>query len=229
MISIHIYKHEDAEARGAAREVFFRESLADYGGPAAAEAYQAGLAVTRGPHGKPRFAAPGLAGAHFSVSHSGSYLAIAFSDYEVGIDIEHTERRHSDAERYLAIARRFFLPDESAYVAGYSVRGEASAPFREGAPEEVKRRFFRIWTAKEAAVKYTGEGIARGFGAFSALETPDKEQVAPAIPTHMKHGAPIAPLIASPERGVYLSIVKDTADMVCAVCGREREFTVIEG
>ncbi|MDR2610285.1 MAG: 4'-phosphopantetheinyl transferase superfamily protein, partial [Clostridiales Family XIII bacterium] len=182
MTKIYIYTYDTHEARDDARDRFFRACLTDYlntkgntkgtfffvsQGSIPEEAgtqKEPSLLCTFGEHGKPRFAAPELADVHFSVSHSGDYLAIAFSEQEVGVDVEHTSRRHTNAERYLAIARRFFAPDEGAYVAGGDAEDTVTAP------EDVKRRFFRIWTAKEAFVKYTGEGIATGFETFSVLD-----------------------------------------------------------
>ena len=36
--------------------------------------------------------------------------------------------------------------------------------------EGFKNRFFRIWTAKEAYMKYTGNGFSEGFKNFSVLD-----------------------------------------------------------
>ena len=93
-------------------------------------------AIARDRKGKPFFpAAPGL---HFSLSHSGGYGACAFHVRPVGFDLQlHTECRRE------AIARRCFHPEEYAYL--------AKTGFED---------FFRVWTAKESYVKYTGSGIA---------------------------------------------------------------------
>jgi phosphopantetheinyl transferase len=88
--------------------------------------------------GKPYFSAhPEI---HFSISHSGAYWMCAFADWEVGLDIQREENH--DRER---LSRRFFLTEEQDYLekSGYA-------------------RFYDIWAAKEACLKYTGDGLARG-------------------------------------------------------------------
>lgn len=86
---------------------------------------------------------------HFSVSHSGGYWACAFGPGELGLDLQ--QHRPSRCE---ALARRFFHPDEVAWLAA---RG-----FAEG-------DFFRLWSAKESYVKLTGLGLGQGFETFSVL------------------------------------------------------------
>ena len=83
----------------------------------------------------------------FSVSHSGEYWACAISAQRLGLDLQ--QENFSGTER---IARRFFHPEEKAYLGKY--------------PE----RFFRVWTAKESYVKFTGEGVTDQFGDFSVVE-----------------------------------------------------------
>ena len=85
--------------------------------------------------------------AHFSVSHSGGIWACAVSGAPVGFDVE--------LVRYdrplMAIAKRFFHPDEYDYL-------ETAADQSE---------FFTIWTAKESYVKFTGRGLYDGFDHFN--------------------------------------------------------------
>jgi len=82
----------------------------------------------------------------FNLSHSGSYSVCALlldaPSGSVGVDVEDYGTR-SSAERD-RIARRFFCEGELA-------RFQAN-------PTE--REFLRIWTAKEAMVKQTGEGLS---------------------------------------------------------------------
>ena len=81
---------------------------------------------------------------HISVSHSGELWGCAVSLCPVGLDIQ--EERKQETCR---IARRFFHPAECAYL------------------EQTEfRPFLAVWAAKESYVKYTGEGITDGFGAF---------------------------------------------------------------
>ena len=100
------------------------------------------------PGEKPRFSSP--AGAYFNVTHTGRLFLMALADTEVGIDAQTAP----DKTRALAVARRFFAPEEAAELAAL--------------PEEERPlAFARLWTKKEAAAKYTGEGIFRA-GALSA-------------------------------------------------------------
>lgn len=66
----------------------------------------------------------------FNLSHSGNMTAVAVGDTEVGLDIQLRTARD-----YSAIKRRL-------------------------SPEEQKEDFFRVWTAKEAYVKYLGGTLA---------------------------------------------------------------------
>lgn len=99
--------------------------------------------------GKPLF--PTAPQIKFSISHSGDYWVCAFGTMEVGLDIQqHTECRSRD------IAKRFFHPEEIALL-------EACAY----APKD----FFKIWTAKESYVKFTGKGLSQGLDTFSVMAT----------------------------------------------------------
>lgn len=69
---------------------------------------------------------------HFSISHTKSNLFIAFSDENVGIDAEETERKTN----YTSIIRKFKAEE----------RNEIQS----------KEDFLRHWTIKESAVKWLG-------------------------------------------------------------------------
>lgn len=101
--------------------------------------------LSRTERGKPYL--PGTPSVQFSVSHSGGYYVCAVGDRAIGIDLQ----RHTDCRR-IALARRFFHPDEATYLEQ-----------TDGAD------FFRIWAAKESFVKCTGDGIAHRFRAFSVI------------------------------------------------------------
>ncbi|QDZ39103.1 4'-phosphopantetheinyl transferase superfamily protein [Euhalothece natronophila Z-M001] len=81
----------------------------------------------------------------FNVSHShnlGLY-AFAYSDYEIGIDVELMR----PVSNVLSLAKRFFTEKEASYLESLS------------SPEQIET-FFQFWTAKEAYLKATGEGLA---------------------------------------------------------------------
>jgi phosphopantetheinyl transferase len=158
---------------GDRKATLFARCLRDYsragGRPGAADDVPLRPGIGRGPHGKPYFAEPPLAGkVHFSVSHSGRYWAALFAGTEVGLDIEDLSiHRSLTQERMKGIAERFFSADERAHLVAAGIGREA---------------FFRIWTAKEAYAKYTGKGMAEGFATFSALAAPHGLTIATAAP-----------------------------------------------
>lgn len=86
-----------------------------------------------------------------NLSHSGTLVAVALTrSGPVGVDVE----RISPERATLEIARRFFAPaEEEALIA---------LP-----PERRIDAFFEIWTRKEAFIKATGEGVARGLDTFA--------------------------------------------------------------
>ena len=99
------------------------------------------LKFTLGPWGK-----PGLRGCplRFSVSHSGgvALLAVAWRR-EVGVDLE-------------SISRVLF-PEE---LAPQVLSQREQAWLRDQAPEQREAAFLTLWTAKEAYVKATGQGLS---------------------------------------------------------------------
>jgi 4'-phosphopantetheinyl transferase len=85
-------------------------------------------------HGRPRIAADR---AHLSVAHAHERVAVAISDCEVGIDVEH------------ALPAAWDPMDVAEAISG---------------PEELlsdAEEFYRTWVRKEALVKATGEGLNR--------------------------------------------------------------------
>ena len=102
------------------------------------------LVYTYGRNGKPFLKDCG--GICFSLSHSGKYVIGAFSDHEVGIDVQ----KHRETK--LDIAERFFAEEDNALLE------------RLGA-ENASENFYRIWTVKESYMKLTGEGMRQGMDA----------------------------------------------------------------
>lgn len=100
-----------------------------------------GLAFDYGPQGKPQLAGGGPA---FNLSHSGDLLVIAVSSTgPVGVDVEHIDRKVNIA----GLAEACMTPDEQRALS---------------VPDDPHRaqRFFAFWTAKEARMKLTGEGMS---------------------------------------------------------------------
>jgi 4'-phosphopantetheinyl transferase len=123
-------------------------------------------------------------GPFFNVSHSGDYAVIAVGAAPVGIDIEHmgNPRGGNLASR----AEAFFHPDELRYF------GENPS----------LRRFYEIWTQKEAFAKMKGDGLGIGLKTFSVLDLGGRE------------GGP-------DDRSAYMRLIRDLDPYIIAVCSLE--------
>jgi 4'-phosphopantetheinyl transferase len=119
----------------------------------------ASLAFVAGEHGKPALDRQrGDAVVEFNLSHSHDLALVAVSAARpIGVDLE---RWSADVE-HLELAERFFSPAERQ-----ALRALAHAP------ELVEAGFFAAWTRKEAYLKATGHGIARGLHHFDVTLTP---------------------------------------------------------
>jgi len=89
--------------------------------------------------GKPYFATGGW---HFSISHTKKRVFCALSQKPVGIDAEETDRKID-----LYLAQKILSPTEKAQF--------------DQAPDP-RAALLRFWVLKEAAAKFTGEGL-RGY------------------------------------------------------------------
>ncbi|MDR2129907.1 MAG: 4'-phosphopantetheinyl transferase superfamily protein [Odoribacteraceae bacterium] len=101
--------------------------------------------IRRAEKGKPYLT--GIEGLYFNISHSGDLVVAAFSEREVGIDIE----RHGRGR--MEIASRFFHAGEVATLLAAS-------------EEERARLFIDYWAIKESFLKYLGTGLTRPLSAF---------------------------------------------------------------
>ena len=86
-------------------------------------------------------------GPHFNISHSRDLVAGVSSEAPVGIDLEHSGRKHEGIEK------RVFSPEERSLI-------------NSGADD---RLFFTAWTLKEACVKLFGKSLAKELTSFSIL------------------------------------------------------------
>jgi len=129
-------KFQSADARAAfiAGRSGVRRAASLYSGIPAGE-----LLIEAGANGKPFFS---NAGVHFNLSHTGSAVVAAFAGSAVGIDIEQRGRSRD----FVGIARRFFCPSEADAISR----------------SHDEEQFLRLWTAKEAMLKLSGEGISGG-------------------------------------------------------------------
>jgi 4'-phosphopantetheinyl transferase len=107
-----------------------------------------------GSFGKPRLAATIAASTpiSFNLAHTRGLVACAVvkqADVDVGVDVEAIARHYDLAE----LTRRFFSSAEAAEI----LRHEG---------EDRERRFFELWTLKEAFIKALGEGLSHPLDSF---------------------------------------------------------------
>jgi 4'-phosphopantetheinyl transferase len=93
--------------------------------------------------GTPRVQGP--TGWDFNISHAGDYVAVLVGRGSVGVDIEQC-REVRDME---SIVDRYFHPEEQAAWHGLPPARQPAA-------------FFLLWSAREAAMKCAGLGLAKG-------------------------------------------------------------------
>jgi 4'-phosphopantetheinyl transferase len=102
-------------------------------------------------HGRPRIEAPAVEPPLcFNLSHTrGLVVCLVARGREVGVDVEPLDRQ----VRPLAIADRFFAPEEVARLRG-------------AAPPAAHERFLLYWTLKESYIKARGLGLRIPLRAF---------------------------------------------------------------
>lgn len=93
-------------------------------------------------------------GKRFNLSHSGDYVIIALSDYDVGCDVEVTR----DAD-YTRLGKIIFHENEQKTLLE---------------TDDKKDYFFRLWTAKEAFIKCIGEGFHFNAGEIDLSLLPEE-------------------------------------------------------
>lgn len=103
------------------------------------------VALTCGPHGKPRLAdAPADSALRFNLAHARDALILAFSTgMDVGVDVEWVDA-NTDVMALAGTVLRAAEIDRLGRLAGH----------------ERTRLFFRYWTRKEAYLKALGVGLA---------------------------------------------------------------------
>ena len=108
--------------------------------------------ILREAGGKPRFR--DFPARHFNLSHSADLALCALDDAPVGADIQIIRR-----DLRQALPTRVCSPEELDWLAGQADYWAA---------------FARLWSMKEARVKFTGEGISAGLRA-AAVPLPDAD------------------------------------------------------
>ncbi len=131
------YKYDADRLRFAKCRCLLRRIIADWKGIQPLQ-----VTFRLGKNGKPFLCHSG--GLQFNISHTHGSAIFAFChEFEIGIDIEHTER---DAD-FDGVALKVFTPMEQNRLLQLNGR-------------EKRREFFRLWTAKEAFMKATGRGFS---------------------------------------------------------------------
>lgn len=118
-------------ARMILREDMVRELSVAYDVPLSYTSYQ-----------KPYL--PGYPDYRFNISHSAETVAIGFSRYPVGVDIEQIPS--FPGEEIMRMAHAVFHPDEIAWLQQYGDEGRRYC-------------FTRLWTLKESFIKAIGTGF----------------------------------------------------------------------
>lgn len=149
-LRFHFDRDRDAFVRSHAA---VRRILADYLGKAPGE-----LQFLTGPAGKP-FLAPAedSLGLEFNLSHSGELALVAVAQSAVGVDVERWDGR----VEFLELAEQFFSPNERAALRALTQDSQA-----------LMAGFFNAWSRKEAYIKATGDGVAKGLHHFDVVLTP---------------------------------------------------------
>lgn len=128
-----------------------RTLLARHGGLPAAD-----WRFETGSHGRPEIApalleAPGVPPLRFNLSHTHGMAAVAVTlENDIGLDVECLHRTGLT----LALADRFFAPDEVAQLQGLG-------------PEPLHDALYAFWTLKEAYIKAVGLGLSLPLDAFA--------------------------------------------------------------
>lgn len=129
---------ETAKRLSLAAGVLIDDALSAYG------LRLATAGIVTGEHGKPGLSDGRLP--RLSWSHSGTTAVVAASDVEVGVDYE--AFREHPRKHLEPLVRRTCGEEEAAWV------------FAPG-PGTTEERFLRVWTAKEASLKWLGTGLTR--------------------------------------------------------------------
>lgn len=132
--AVMTYRNEQVRRTKLLGESFIRQMLFELWGLRKPD-----FRIWKGEHGKPFV--KGRDSVWFNLSHSGDYLVAAFSDSEVGVDVQLT------ATARMGVARRFFHPAEIRCL--------------ESVSETVRDQlFFQYWSVKESFLKYLGCGLS---------------------------------------------------------------------
>jgi 4'-phosphopantetheinyl transferase len=109
----------------------------------------------KGDHGKPYINE--YSDFNYNISHTRNAIVVAISGATIGVDIEKIRKAELD------IAKRFFTSDEQAYINQNYFESD--------------RRFYEVWTKKEAYIKFIGRGLSMPLNSFDVLSSGIHDQI----------------------------------------------------
>ena len=136
------FRFFDDKKRSVAGDMIVKTALAEFCGVSAEN-----IVIETDENGKPY---PVNINLHFNISHAEDYVVCVVSDNKIGVDIEKIKPVN------LNIAKRFFNEEEQIYIFGHKPHKEN---FEQEPTKDLLKRFFEVWTAKEAFLKYLGVGL----------------------------------------------------------------------
>ena len=103
----------------------------------------------------------------FSLSHSENMMICAVACFNIGADCQ--KRNIENIDSCKKIADRFYSKKENIFLDSLldSSNPEKSDKDIKNKEQTYINNFFRIWTKKEAYIKYTGKGLSEGLKNFS--------------------------------------------------------------
>lgn len=136
------FRSDDDKKRTVAAEMLARKAVAQWCSVSAES-----VTFYIGEYGKPYVDYPDV---EFNVSHSGNMVVCAIASKPVGIDIEEIRPVN------LKMAKRFCSKREIEYLFGHIPQENELVHTTDN---DLLSRFFKIWTQKEAYLKYIGTGL----------------------------------------------------------------------
>lgn len=149
------FRYEDDRKRCLCADMLVRRMLSEVSGTAPEN-----ITFTKEARGKPHASVP----FDFNLSHSGEYVLCCVSNAPCGADIEQIKPFRA------GLVARFCSDSEATFIWG------GDKPDSDTVQDtDICRRFYTVWTAKEAYVKMTGTGISVDLK--SIIYNPDTQTV----------------------------------------------------
>ncbi|MFZ4400324.1 MAG: 4'-phosphopantetheinyl transferase family protein [Bacteroidales bacterium] len=150
------YKHSDSLQRSLLGELLLRKIVSQK-----LKMNGKDIVFQIGDKGKPYLPNQNM---YFNISHSGQWVLGAFSDKEVGIDVELIREPNYE------VAKRFYSDIEIANLNAISD------------PELKKDYFFTLWTLKESYLKAIGTGLTKSLSSFTVITSNGQIELVDGLP-----------------------------------------------